>query len=222
MERAEALPSALVRGCAVAVRTTFLPDGSHGSCSPPWGRQTNEACARAPGPSPCPVTLGRLPVSTSTTSPPSRRALVSVLAVGLLVLVALGVAQTGWGKGVLEDAHLRGGNAAGYTELSFPNPRRLSRNLATVRSVRFTVHNAEGAGRNYPWTATLRGAGTSRTLGRGTLPLAAGDRRTVSVAMPDVCASVTRRTRFQVVVSLATAKRETIAFYTACGAPRHG
>jgi hypothetical protein len=161
-------------------------------------------------------------VSTSTTSPPSRRALVSVLVVGALALIALGVAQTGWGKGVLEDAHLRGGAAAGYTELSFPNPRRLPRNLVSVRSVPFTVHNAEGGARDYRWTVTLRDSGASRVIGSGTLPLAAGDERTVAAALPDVCSTVTRRTRFQLVVSLDTARHETIAFYSACGAPTRG
>jgi hypothetical protein len=155
------------------------------------------------------LTLRTLPAT-------SRRAATSGWLAGLLAVAALGLAQTGPGQSLLEDAGLRGGAGQGYTELAFATPARLPRDLAAARTVAFTVHNAEGADRRYGWTLRLRDGQASTDVGHGELALAEDGRGTVAARLPDVCAGATRRTKYQVSVALDTPQRQTIAFYAAC------
>ncbi|MQY02888.1 hypothetical protein [Actinomadura macrotermitis] len=101
----------------------------------------------------------------------------------LLIAVVLigGLAQTPPGQAALRAAGVAGGPGP-YSELAFPAPEQLPRELvsgAEGASVAFSIRNVTGATHTYRWTVSLDSAGRSRPVAQGTTPLV--DRATTVV-----------------------------------------
>ncbi len=145
-------------------------------------------------------------------SPSHTRRATALGAVALLMLIGLGLAQTGVGKAVLRSAGIATPSAP-YTELAFVNPADPGTAMpgGDVR-VDFWIHNAEGAAHTYRWTAATNPPGRApSTVTTGVLGLANGASATVATLVPVACAS----SRSRISVSLGEA-RQTIGFWESC------
>jgi hypothetical protein len=111
----------------------------------------------------------------------ANRQTLRVAAVALLVVLAAGIAQTAFGKSVLEDARVTGGEER-FTELALVSPQRLADQVHDARSevrLPFRVHNAEGQAREYRWTVLVHAGEHTSVAGRGRIGLAHGTSDTV-------------------------------------------
>jgi len=138
------------------------------------------------------------------------------VAVLVLVLVGLGVAQTSPGGRLLHALGISSPSAP-YTELAFVNPASPGTPVpgATVRFA-FWVHNVEGSVHMSTWTATTQAPRRAPIVAAsGRLTLANGASDTVALRIPTGCAGSQSRIN----VSLGGA-HQTIGFWLSCPAHR--
>jgi hypothetical protein len=149
----------------------------------------------------------------------SRQLAIAAAVVAILIL-AVGAAQTAAGQSILRGAGLMG-HADRYTELAFEHPEQLPQRLPAGRSflrLPFTLHNAEGAARDYRWTAVARtGSGTTE-LAHDQTRLADGARTIVRPRFAVNCSG----SRTRVEIRLA-GRSEAIGMWASCvGGPAGG
>jgi hypothetical protein len=172
--------------------------------------------------SPCSTPRGRHPGGSARgrlvrSRPPMRDAAATgVLALVVLLLIGLGLAQTGPGSTLLRAMGI-GSPSEPYTELAFADPANpgVPTPLAYVR-VRFWVHNVEGTAQTYRWTATTQAPGHAPMAATtGILALADGESATVTTRIPARCSASSSR----ISVSLGGA-HQTISFWQSCPVPK--
>ena len=140
-------------------------------------------------------------------------------AVGVLLLVCVGVAQTSPGHLLLSNVGLYE-QPASYTELTFASPSELTTSLKTPKSpvdVSFIIHNVTGSARAYHWSVVLTKDGASRVSKAGTAPVRSGGRVTIRKSLVTSCSSG----RIQVSVRLAS-PAESVDFWVTCPAAKGG
>jgi hypothetical protein len=123
-----------------------------------------------------------------------------VAAVAAVVLVAIAVAQSAFGRSVLRDSGFEGGDER-YTELAFAQPTKVPEWLTEYRpklDLPVAIHNGEGRPRTYRWTATVRHGRRTKVLDRGTVALARDGRATIDPHVKFSCRS--GRVRVEVAV----------------------
>ena len=143
-------------------------------------------------------------------------AAVGPIAVLVLVLVGLGVAQTSPGGRLLHALGISSPSEP-YTELALVNPASPGTPAprATVR-VAFWVHNVEGGAHTYRWTATTQAPRRAPIVAAlGGLTLADGAADTVQIRIPTGCAGL----RSRISVSLGGA-HQTIGYWQTCPSQR--
>ncbi|HEY3021987.1 MAG TPA: hypothetical protein VGJ32_17440 [Solirubrobacteraceae bacterium] len=143
----------------------------------------------------------------------SRSRLLGMAAPAAMVLVLLGAAQTPPGRSALRHAGLTE-RAEPYTELAFARPSELPERLPSGRTrltVPFTLHNAEGAPRDYAWSIEALDGERRTVLARGQVRTAAGQRASVERRLAAPC----RGERTRVEVRLAR-PAESIGFWAQC------
>ena len=137
----------------------------------------------------------------------------TLVVLAVLVLAGLAVAQTDPGRDLLRDWGVSTPSEP-YTEIAFAQSDALPAAApggAVV--VPFTVHNAEGAARDYRWTATTHGLGEAPApAASGRLSLADGASTTVRASIPVACAGE----RMRVDISIGGPHRA-IGFWVPCG-----
>jgi hypothetical protein len=148
-------------------------------------------------------------------------AAVGPIAVLVLVLVGLGVAQTSPGGRLLHALGISSPSEP-YTELAFVTPASpgTPAPAATVR-VAFWVHNVEGGAHTYRWTATTQAPSRAPIVAAsGGLTLADGEVDTINLRIATGCAG----SRSRISVSLSSASldgvHQTIGFFLPCPAGR--
>jgi hypothetical protein len=130
----------------------------------------------------------------------NRRHVFGVAAVAAVALIAVALAQTAFGRGVLRDSGLEGGDER-YTELAFAEPTKVPEWLDTYRpklDLPVAIHNGEGEPRTYRWTATVRHGRRTKVLDRGTVDLAPDGRATIEPDVKFGCRSGRVRVDFSV------------------------
>ena len=136
-----------------------------------------------------------------------------LLSVAILVIAAVGLAQTRAGRGILVRAGLLDPPAT-YTALAFTDPQALPLQLASGRAaidVSFVIKNVSPSGKAYQWSISVVRNQRSRDVTAGSVMAAAGGQATVTRTVTTSCVGG----RVQVVIRLA-APRESIDFWSTC------
>ena len=147
----------------------------------------------------------------------NRRHALGVAAVAAVVLVAITVAQTAFGRSALRDSGFEGGDER-YTELAFADPTNVPEWLDEYRptlDLPVTLHNGEGEPRTYRWTATVRHGGRTKLLDRGTARVAPDGRATLRPDVEFAC----RSGRVRVEVAIDAPKQAIGAWIRCPGTP---
>jgi hypothetical protein len=143
----------------------------------------------------------------------------SAVALVVLLLVGAGVAQTGEGHVLLQDAGLVQGPSS-YTELAFTTPGSLPSQLTSSHApinVLFGIHDSSGSSRIYQWSIVLVRSGRSDVEASGTVSTSVQGTATVAKTVTAACVGG----RLQVVVRLVS-PAESIAFWVTCPSPSRG
>lgn len=127
--------------------------------------------------------------------------------VGIVVL-ALGIGQTGFGHAVLRKAGLLE-DTPSYTSLAFAHPQSLQERRDSV-DVTFVIHNS-GAPRDYQWSVLLAQGRSARRVAEGNVYVAPGHGASITRSENILCT----RGQVQIVVSLAR-PAEQIDAWAAC------
>lgn len=130
-----------------------------------------------------------------------------------LVVVAVGVAQTGPGHALLRGAGLFQVPPQ-YTALAFTHPQALPAQLASKHAsvgVSFGIRNASAARRTYRWSILVVRHGVSRVAATGSSGVASGGKATVARTVPVSCAGGQLR-----IVARLASPPESVDFWTAC------
>lgn len=140
-----------------------------------------------------------------------------VAALLVIVAVAAGIAQTGFGHGLLRGVGLFKGSS-NYTALAFLHPQRLPGQLKSKLAnvdISFVIRNAASIPHYYHWSVLLVGASRAREVGTGIVRIASGRGATITRRVRISCA----RGRVRIVVRIAR-PAESIGAWTACWSPR--
>jgi len=143
----------------------------------------------------------------------------SAIALMVLLLVGAGVAQTGEGHVLLQDAGLVQGPSS-YTELAFTDPGSLPSQLTSSSApinVSFGIHNSSGSSRTYQWSIVLVHSGHSDVKASGAISTSVQGTAAVAKTVTAACVGG----RLQVAVRLAS-PAESIAFWVTCPSPSRG
>jgi hypothetical protein len=130
----------------------------------------------------------------------NRRHVIGVAVLAAVALIAVTVAQSAFGRTVLHDAGLEGGDER-YTELAFAQPTKVPEWVDEYRpklDLPVSVHNGEGSRRSYRWTATVRHGARTKVLDRGTVDLAPDARASVEPEIEFGCRSGRVRVDFAI------------------------
>jgi hypothetical protein len=141
-----------------------------------------------------------------------------VAALLVILAVAAGIGQTGFGNSLLRGAGLFK-TSSNYTSLAFLRPQLLPGQLKSKRAnvgISFVIHNAASIHRYYQWSVLL-------VRGDGALQVDAG----IARVPPGHGAAITRSVgisctqgRIRIVVRIAR-PAESIGAWTACWTPRN-
>jgi hypothetical protein len=137
----------------------------------------------------------------------------STLAILVVVLAGVGLAQTSPGHVLLRDAGLFQVPPR-YTELAFTSPQTLPTQLTSKRAaipVSFAIHNVSGTQRSYRWSIELVRSGRRELKAAGVVSAPAQGRETIARLVRTSCAGG----RLEVVASLA-APAESVHFWLTC------
>lgn len=149
------------------------------------------------------------------TGTPSMRRWWGALVLAALIVLSAGLAQTGQGHALLQDAGLYEAPAS-YTELAFTAPRNLPSQLRSDRApigVSFRIHNVSMTSRTYSWSIALARSGRSHVGVSGVVTVPGQGWATVARTVTITCVGG----RVQVVVRLA-GPAESIDFWATCPA----
>ena len=125
----------------------------------------------------------------------------SAIALAVLVMLAVGLGQTGPGRSVLRKAGLLGGPAS-YTSLAFLHPQSLNEQLGSKRAdvaVSFVIHNAGGVPQDYRWAVLLAQGQRTRSIGSGSVRVGSGRAAAITRPAKIFCT----RGRVRIAVNLA-------------------
>jgi hypothetical protein len=137
----------------------------------------------------------------------------STLAILVVVLAGVGLAQTSPGHVLLRDAGLFQVPPR-YTELAFTSPQTLPTRLASQHAaigVSFDIRNVSGTRRNYRWSIELVRSGRRELKAAGVASTPAQGRETIARVVRTSCAGG----RLEVVARLA-APAESVHFWLTC------
>ena len=139
-----------------------------------------------------------------------------VAALLVIVAVAAGIAQTGFGQGLLRGAGLFKGSS-NYTALAFLHPQRLPGQLKSKLAkvnISFVIRNATSIPHYYHWSIFLVGTSGSRQAGTGIVRIASGRGAAIKRSVGISCV----RGRVRIVVRIAR-PAESIGAWMACWSP---
>jgi hypothetical protein len=137
----------------------------------------------------------------------------TTLAILVVVLAGLGLAQTSPGHVLLRDAGLFQVPPR-YTELAFSSPQDLPTRLDSRHAaipVSFDIHNASGARRRYSWSIELVRYGRRTLKAQGVISVPAQGGKTVARVVRTSC----RGGRVQIVARLAN-PAESVDLWLTC------
>jgi hypothetical protein len=134
------------------------------------------------------------------------------LALAAVVLVTVGIFQTGAGQALLRQAGVVAA-PPGYTELTFARLQALPYRAASQAkfNVSFVIHNVTGVTHDYQWSLWVVNNGHSHYMGKGNTTVGPGRGPTVTHAVTMFCSGG----HAKIVVRLAS-PAEYIDFWSKC------